>query len=155
MDSPSQHFQNTVSKLRSNIREGALDGLSMVAQRAIDQTPVDTAASRGNWQAVRKLEKTKPFSPTNTAPTVYRDLSNIMETMDAEGKKGAPALQELYLVNPTPYALDWELGRYPRESAKVTADGFSRQAPEGVVTVFEKEDSITLANAVKHVLEKF
>jgi hypothetical protein len=155
MDKPSQHFRNTVSKLRSNIREGALEGLSVVSQRVVDQTPVDTAASKGNWQAVKKLEQTKPFSPTKTAPTVYKDLSNIMEVRDVEGKKGAPALQELYLVNPTPYALDWELGRYPRESAKVTADGFSRQAPDGVVTVFEKQDSITLANAVKQVLEKF
>lgn len=151
----SRHFKTNVDSLRSQIRDGALHGLEQVAWRIVDQTPVDTKASRGNWQAVKTLEQTQPFSPTKANPSIHASLERILQTNNMASAGGRNAVQELYLVNPTPYALEWELGRYPRESPKVTFDGFSRQAPEGVVIVFEKQDSVTLANAVKHILEKY
>jgi hypothetical protein len=153
MDKPSQHFKRTVGAWFEVAQEGVENGLLDVLERAVNQTPIDSGASKGNWQAVRQLEETKPFVETKTSNTADRDIHRLTKTTPAMSK--GFTTKELDLVNPTPYALDWELGRYPRESAKVTADGFSRQAPDGVVTVFEKQDSITLANAVKHVLEKF
>jgi hypothetical protein len=64
-------------------------------------------------------------------------------------------IKELYIANPTPYALNYELGRYPRESDKVTSEGFSRQAPKGVVGAFEKQDANTLSNSVLRQMKGF
>lgn len=92
-------------------------------------TPADQGVLKGNWQA-----------------TIGQPASGVL---DIEDKQGAMTIQKVvgpaklasgqlfYLTNNLPYALVAEYGMWPQGDGegKVTADGYSKQAPAGMVRV--------------------
>lgn len=102
--------------------------------RVIRKTPVDTGMLRANWQIGIDSR------PSGT-------LANT-------GGKQVPAVSEIkagghvYVVNNLPYAPTVELGLYRNffkvPTAKVTAEGFSTQAPAGMAR-------ISVAEIVEHM----
>jgi hypothetical protein len=109
----------------------------------IKSTPVDTGRARGNWfvtqgapssQADSRKKKTKgpAFVLTNTNKEMF-------------GKKW-------FLTNNLPYILTLEFGGYGTAGGgenKVTTQGFSKQAPAGMVRINTVKFTSQLARAFK------
>ncbi len=147
---PSTHFRHNAAAVFRIMEEAIENGLQEVSDRAVAQTPVDTGDSRNNWQGVRTLADVTPFVEGKKTNDVGTQISRILKMSNSV--RPELLVKELYIVNPAPYALDYELGRYPQGtgSPKTTPEGYSTQAPSGVVGAFEKEDGQTLANAIKY-----
>ncbi|MEG1625117.1 HK97 gp10 family phage protein [Pseudomonas sp.] len=109
----------------------------------IRMSPVDTGRFRGNWQ----FSIDAPASGT---------LSNIDREGDStlarivgdsiEFKAGTTA----YIVNNLPYALVLEFGGYNGPTEKVTDDGYSRQAPKGMVRVTKARFQRIVEEAIRN-----
>ena len=152
----AKHFKGNVTTLFALMQEGVSEGMSVVITRAVQETPEDTGASRANWQFVKSLSDVAEFNENKTGhQQVYNQAAKLLDskTHNKFGFNG----NEYYLANPTPYAVNYELGRYPRntDSPKTTAAGFSVQAPKGVVNAYEKQDAVTLANTVKTYIKGY
>jgi hypothetical protein len=96
----------------------------------IASTPVDTGRARGNWQTTKntpagsKLERTQKRRRSGPA------------TSETHAVIQKPSLY--YLTNNLPYAEKLEFGGYgtgPGATQKTTRDGFSIQAPYGMVRI--------------------
>lgn len=90
----------------------------------IDDTPVDTGLLRGNWQTSVGTPKDGELVTTdkqgNRAKTIIPNkLGNFGDTV--------------HMVNNLPYAKVAEYGEWNGPSEKVTGDGYSMQAPAGMV----------------------
>lgn len=89
-------------------------------------SPVDTGLFRGNWQL-----------------TIDSESSGAISRLDPEGSSTIAAIvskannlragQIAYILNHIEYGYDLENGTYRGPTAKVTDEGFSRQAPMGIV----------------------
>lgn len=103
-----------------------------VGERVVRISPVDTGLFRGNWQL-----------------TVDEETSGVLAREDQTGDSTVAAIaskankltagQVAYILNHIEYGYDLEYGTYYGPTAKVTEEGFSRQAPEGMVRVTEAE----------------
>lgn len=94
----------------------------------IRETPVDTGRLRGNWQ-------TSETTPIGSRIDRIQTGSSGPATADAELvlERG---LGLFWLSNNLPYAEVAEYGKWgtgPYKTEKTTADGYSVQAPEGMV----------------------
>jgi hypothetical protein len=97
----------------------------------VKKTPVDTGRARGNWNVAVGSEDTST-SATQTTPK-YTDPSQIPEPKGDES---------IFISNNLPYITKLEYGGYPKNPKRghgKTVDGFSKQAPQGMV-------GVTLAN---------
>lgn len=96
----------------------------------VEKTPVDTGRLRGNWQA-------SVVVPTfGTVPTEQKDAGRVIAAAGAAIAK-APG-NVWYLVNNLPYAAVAEYGLWGAGAGatqKTTRDGYSVQAPYGMVRV--------------------
>lgn len=89
-------------------------------------SPVDSGLFRGNWQLV-----------------IDNETSGAISRLDTEGSSTIAAIaskannlragQIAYILNHIEYGYDLENGTYRGPTAKVTEEGFSRQAPMGIV----------------------
>lgn len=103
-----------------------------VGEKVVRISPVDTGLFRGNWQL-----------------TVDEETSGVLAREDQTGDSTVAAIaskankltagQVAYILNHIEYGYDLEYGTYYGPTAKVTEEGFSRQAPEGMVRVTEAE----------------
>lgn len=103
-----------------------------VGEKVVRLSPVDTGLFRGNWQL-----------------TVDEETSGVLTREDQTGDSTISAIaskansltvgQVAYILNHIEYGYDLEYGTYFGPTAKVTEQGFSRQAPEGMVRVTEAE----------------
>jgi len=103
-----------------------------VGDRIIRMSPVDSGLFKGNWQL-----------------TVDGEGSSEIQRFDTDGASTLSALvsdagqltagQVAYILNHIEYGYDLENGTYFGPTAKVTPEGFSRQAPEGMVRVTARE----------------
>lgn len=103
-----------------------------VGEKVVRISPVDTGLFRGNWQL-----------------TVDEETSGVLAREDQTGDSTVAAIarkankltagQVAYILNHIEYGYDLEYGTYYGPTAKVTEEGFSRQAPKGMVRVTEAE----------------
>jgi len=113
-----------------------------VGEKVVRISPVDTGLFRGNWQL-----------------TVDEETSGVLAREDQTGDSTVAAIaskankltagQVAYILNHIEYGYDLEYGTYNGPTAKVTEEGFSRQAPEGMVRVTEAEFTSIVNEAVR------
>jgi hypothetical protein len=90
----------------------------------IDDTPVDTGLLRGNWLTGAKQPKNYQIkTPDKSGSTAKEKIeANLGDFGDT-----------VYFSNNLPYASVAEYGKWKGPSEKVTTDGYSIQAPSGMV----------------------
>ena len=96
----------------------------------VKKTPVDTGRARGNWNITVGHDDT--LASTRTKP----QFKNVDEVPKVEGD------ETIYISNNLPYITKLEYGGYPKNpkgGSGKTVNGYSKQAPEGMV-------GVTLAN---------
>ena len=92
----------------------------------IADSPVETGRFKSNWN----------ISDTKPDVTVVDDLEEYDENKSMKELAGFSFSfgKTFYLTNNLPYASVLEYGLYPKkETEKVTAQGFSKKAPKGMV----------------------
>ena len=92
----------------------------------VKKTPVDTGRARGNWNITVGHDDTLPKE--NTVP----QFKSVEEVPKVEGD------ETIYISNNLPYITKLEYGGYPNPPKKgsgKTINGYSKQAPEGMVGV--------------------
>lgn len=102
-----------------------------IGETVVRLSPVDTGRFRGNWQL--SIDSTTSSSLVRQDPTGTSTLSDIAAKVN-----GFTAGQIAYLQNHVLYGYDIEYGTYRGPTDKVTEEGFSRQAPDGVVRITEQ-----------------
>lgn len=103
-----------------------------VGEHVVRLSPVDTGLFRGNWQLTVDEEQSSEL--TRLDPSGNAAISSI-----AQKANSLTAGQVAYILNHLEYGYDLENGTYFGPTAKVTEEGFSRQAPEGMVRITEAE----------------
>lgn len=113
-----------------------------VGEKVVRISPVDTGLFRGNWQL-----------------TVDEETSGVLAREDQTGDSTVAAIaskankltagQVAYILNHVEYGYDLEYGTYNGPTAKVTEEGFSRQAPEGMVRVTASRFTSIVNEAVR------
>lgn len=105
-------------------------------RRIMFKTPVDTGMLRANWQI--GIDKRPSGIIDTTDPSGAGAVSGI-----ASGISKVKAGGHVYIVNNLSYALCVELGLYGERfrvpTQKVTAQGFSTQAPAGMARISVQE----------------
>ena len=99
-----------------------------VGTSAIRISPVDTGHFSGNWQLTIGSETSSEI-PGNGRSGALSSIISKASTLTAG--------QVAYILNHVEYGYDLEYGTYNGPTAKVTSEGFSRQAPEGMVRITE------------------
>lgn len=95
-------------------------------------SPVDTGRFRGNWHL--SIDSESGVSNTGFDPEGQSTINLIASTANS-----FTAGQVAYIQNNVLYGNDLEYGLYNGPTAKVTSDGFSTQAPAGMVRVTESQ----------------
>lgn len=124
-------FASDVSRITKEMERDAVELSEAVFislfKSVIESTPVDTGRLRGNWQTTQD-------SPASG------DVSRIQKrefgTASREVVATVKGLGTFYLTNNLPYAHKAEFGGWgtgPGATIKTTRDGFSVQAPHGMV----------------------
>lgn len=90
----------------------------------IDDTPVDTGRLRGNW--LTSVNKPREDVLVQNDPNGTRAKNKIINNLGAFG-------DSVYLSNNLPYANVAEYGEWNGPTDKVNSQGFSKQAPAGMV----------------------
>jgi hypothetical protein len=113
-----------------------------LADSVVMRSPVDTGRFRANWQS--------EIGQAATGVKDSEDPTGATAINEAAAKiAGLSAGQTFYLANNLPYAAALEYGLYsqgPGATSKTTGEGFSTQAPRGMVRV-------TVAEFQRHVDE--
>lgn len=101
-----------------------------VGTSVIRISPVDTGHFKGNWQLTIDSETSSEIARDDTSGSAtISDLVSKTGTLSAG--------QVAYILNHVEYGYDLEYGTYRGPTQKVTEDGFSRQAPAGMVRITE------------------
>lgn len=103
-----------------------------IGESVIRISPVDTGLFRGNWQLTIDNETSGELSRLD--PSGTGALASIVGRANS-----LTAGQVAYILNHLEYGYDLEYGTYNGPTAKVTPEGFSRQAPEGMVRITARE----------------
>jgi len=101
-----------------------------VGETIVRLSPVDTGLFKGNWQL--SIDKTTSSSLTRTDPDGNATLADMASKVNS-----FTAGQIAYIQNHVLYGYDLEYGTYNGPTEKVTDEGFSRQAPEGMLRITE------------------
>lgn len=117
--------QVTGKTVNQTVRSVQLQALSNV----IEATPVDTGQARGGWHT----------SVGQPSTQVGGQDDKIGRATKARGRADTRAVGDIfYVVNNLPYIGVLEFGQYgtgPGATQKTTRDGYSTQAPEGMVRI--------------------
>jgi hypothetical protein len=129
------------SKVKDAPREAINAFAFKVFEGVVDKTPVDTGACRQNW-LVSVNSETDDFDPSKEkSGYVMANGGKVIETATGDDK--------IFIQNNAPYVRTLEYGGYPNPPKKggktstglsKTVNGYSRQAPNGMV-------GLTLAKA--------
>lgn len=108
----------------------------------VKKTPVDTGRARGNWNITVGHDDTT--ASTRTKP----QFKNVDEVPKVEGD------ETIYISNNLPYITKLEYGGYPKNpkgGSGKTVNGYSKQAPEGMVGVALANNENIFNSAVRAV----
>lgn len=98
----------------------------MLYDNIVMRTPVDTGRARGNWNVSTGTED------SSTSERTTPKFTNFKQIPEAEGD------QSYFITNNLPYIKKLEYGGYPKHpknGSGKTVNGYSRQAPNGMVGV--------------------
>lgn len=128
MDTINEWIEQTENRIDDVLQTIAIK----VGESVVRLSPIDTGRFRGNWQM--------SIDSTATSSLLRYDL-NGQATIDAIASvaNSFTAGQVAYIQNHVLYGNDLEYGTYNGPTAKVTDEGFSRQAPHGMVRVTEAQ----------------
>ena len=121
-------FSSDIKKFAEKAKIGYNDAVNIsllnVSRSIVFMTPVDEGRARGNWFA------SLSSYPTATSDSKAVNMSQVQAvTENAAGKV-------FYLTNNLPYIRKLEYGGYPNPSSgDKTINGFSTQAPKGMVRI--------------------
>lgn len=137
-------FDELAKRANKDIETVVRTAVLIIFERVIMRSPVDTGRFRANWVA------SFGNPSTETKDAVDRNGAGTVKTMqDAVLSYAVGGL--FYLCNSLPYALVLEYGRYPNppkfgskkrgETEKTihVVNGFSKQAPQGMVRLSARE----------------
>lgn len=110
----------------------------------INRTPIDVGVARANWFVTSSAPSSRLSEGKEDIAAGKRPpLDATGPTVDAMVSKveKIPLGKTIYMTNNAPYILRLEYGLYPRNSSgtKTTAQGYSTQAPNGMVRLSLKE----------------
>lgn len=108
--------ERTMQRADILVRKIALDTFKKVQSK----TPVDSGQLRRSWTV-----------SVGEAPSVFNGSNEVINN----AKFG----NTLYIATDKPYALTLEYGLYPKPGGRKTNDGFSIQAPKGMVRITVQE----------------
>ena len=121
-------------KINANIDDIITATCLDISTKIIQRTPVDTGRLRGNWQAtIGAVATSSSLSRDKTGQSTIAKAATVSEQ--------APG-NIFFLVNNLPYARVAEFGEWgtgPGATDRTTRDGFSIQAPYGMVRVTASE----------------
>lgn len=153
--------KNTIGKLNMIMRVAALN----LFKQVILKTPVDTGRARGNWQTTVGGYA----QGTTGAKSESEVLNEMVQTLQGERiKKG------FFLTNNLPYIQKLEYGGYPNPAKdgtyvgegktkgpftgpgfyKFSENGFSKQAPQGMVRISIQQIKEDLSEIIEDVVSK-
>lgn len=128
------NFDDVINQWVENVQTKVDDILQTlvikVGESLIRMSPVDSGRFRGNWQLGIESGTTSSlnrFDPDGTS--TLQELASKANSFTAG--------QIAYIQNHVLYGYDLEYGTYNGPTQKVTDEGFSRQAPHGMVRVTE------------------
>jgi hypothetical protein len=120
----SKDIAKFAEKAKIGYDQAVRGALLSVSRSVILMTPVDEGRARGNWFA------SLSSYPTTTSESTSEPFSQV----DAITKKAAGSV--FFLTNNLPYIGKLEYGGYPNPSSgDKTLNGFSKQAPGGMVRI--------------------
>jgi len=99
-----------------------------VTKIVILRTPVDTGKAQANWQVATGQPDTSTGDPAN------RNALAVAEQKMAELEEVDPT-DTVWITNNMSYILKLEKGEYPKPGGSKTRDGYSIQAPQGMVAI--------------------
>lgn len=126
LDVINQWVENTETKIDNVLQTIVFK----VGESLVTLSPVDTGRFKANWQLGIDAGSANSFNSFDQSGT-----STIAEI--ASKAKTFTAGQVAYIQNHVLYGYDLEYGTYNGPTQKVTDQGFSRQAPHGMVRVTE------------------
>lgn len=116
--------------------------LIQIGTMVVRLSPVDTGRFRSNWHLTIESE-----SGASTLGYDRDGQSTI--NLIASAANSFTAGQVAYIQNNVLYGDDLEYGLYNGPTAKVTSEGYSTQAPNGMVRVTEAEFMNIVNNAIQ------
>ena len=120
----SKDIAKFAEKAKIGYDQAVRGALLSVSRSVILMTPVDEGRARGNWFA------SLSSYPTTTSESTSEPFSQV----DAVTKNAAGSV--FFLTNNLPYIGKLEYGGYPNPSSgDKTLNGFSKQAPGGMVRI--------------------
>lgn len=135
-------LQDWTAEVKATMNGIFRDVVIDIGRSVVRLSPVDTGHFRGNWQLTIDNEESGELS--------REDISGSVTIADIVNKAGTlTAGQVAYIVNHVEYGYDLEYGTYFGPTAKVTPEGFSRQAPEGVLRITAARFSEIVNEAVR------
>lgn len=117
---------NTMRRADTLIRKVAIDTFEKVRAK----TPVDTGQLRASWTV-----------SLNNQPSSFSSASNALSSV----KFG----DTIFIATDKVYAPMLEYGLYPKPGGGKTINGFSIQAPKGMVRITVQEMEVWLKNNVR------
>jgi hypothetical protein len=142
MDNFMDVINEWVEKVDRDIDRVLQTVVLLVGRSVVTLSPVDTGRFKGNWQM--SIDETIDNSLVRYDPEGTQTLNDMARVANR-----FTAGQMAYIQNHVLYGTDLELGLYNGPTAKVTDDGFSRQAPAGMVSVTEAKFLSIVNEAVK------
>jgi hypothetical protein len=119
-------------KVKADLQTTVQKSTQQVFAAVVKRTPVDTGRARANWNASQGALDTTTTDSTDQA----------RGAAEAARAGAMPAGGVVYLANSLPYARTLEYGEYPNPPKKPTGktvNGFSKQAPQGMVRLSAQE----------------
>lgn len=117
------------------------DIVILIGKNVITLSPVDTGLFKGNWQL--SIDSGSSGATGRLDPSGSSALSEMSSKV-----KSFTAGQVAYIQNHLDYGYDLEYGTYNGPTPKVTEEGFSRQAPEGMLRITEARFLNIVAEAI-------
>jgi hypothetical protein len=136
--------KNTMYKLNMIMKLAALN----LFRQVILKTPVDNGRARSNWQTTIGDFAKGVVDETKSTEQQITDMANTV--YNARMKQG------LFLTNNLPYIQKLEYGGYPNpaKTGDKLVNGFSKQAPAGMVRISMEQIMKDLSEIVEDVVSK-
>jgi hypothetical protein len=135
---------NTIANLNKIMRLAALH----LFRQVILKTPVDTGRARGNWfTTIGDLSNSVALEGRSEEETINEMIDTISSGRIKQG---------FFLTNNLPYIQKLEYGQYPNpaKSGNRTSNGYSKQAPEGMVRISMQQIENDLQEIIEDVVSK-
>tara|TARA_R110000803_G_C11835287_1_gene303845 strand:- start:220 stop:672 length:453 start_codon:yes stop_codon:yes gene_type:complete len=132
-----------------NINKVIVATSSELFTNIIKGTPVDTGRLRGNWQPSIGSPITSRIGAKDASGQGEASISKVTEVLNQFSGDGS-----VFLSNNLPYAYKIEYGLYPnppKNPTGKTVNGFSTQAPKGMVRVSIRRVKAAMTKAIRNL----